>query len=280
MRNFLNPSIAKSLISSLTSKSRVTKSNAFVRFCLAVVMTLGTITGVNAQITNYNFAASTITYADITGGTTLVAGGNTTLGAASAVTPIGFTFNYLGQNYTGFSVNSAGLLKFNFGTTAPFSTAVTTENANNPTSATNLACLYPWWDGTYTGSVASGGGVSYVLTGTAPNRVLTVQWNLTYTSNGAVGTKYQVKLYEGSNKIEYIYGMAPVATTTASVGMKGMSAGEYLDVIPGPEVLSNNYYHTSVSNTLFPTNRKYEFTPKTKTSVPSLPVNSSLPVPP
>lgn len=131
----------KSLISLGTSNPAAKIKAAFGKHLAIVTFLLLSTIGAQAQITNYNFAASTITYADITGGTTLVAGGNTTLGAASAVTPIGFTFNYLGQNYTGFSVNSAGLLKFNFGTTAPFSTAVTTENANNPASATNLSCL-------------------------------------------------------------------------------------------------------------------------------------------
>ncbi len=222
------------------------------------------------QISNMRFASSSITYADISGGTTLIAGGNTTLGAASAVTPIGFMFNYLGKDYDGFSVNSAGLLKFNVGSTAPLNTAVTTENANNPVSATNTARLYPWWDATYVGSVASGGGVSYVLSGSAPNRVLTVQWNLSYSSNATSGTKYQVKLYETSNKIEFLYGTAPGVTATASVGMAGLSTYEYLDVLPGSEVLSNDYYHTSVAQTAFPVNKKYEFTPNTLTTQPSI----------
>jgi hypothetical protein len=196
-----------------------------------------------AQITNLKFATEAITYSEISGGTNIVAGGSA-LGAASAVTPIGFNFVYQGNTYANFSVNAAGLLKLG-------SIAVTTESANNASSTTNTPKLYAWWDATYTTTTASGGGVTYVLSGTAPNRVLTVQWKVAYATNATSGFSYQVKLYETSNNIEYIYGnIPPSGTPSASVGLGNFGANEYYSFYTFNNIPSINLNYNA--NTIFP----------------------------
>jgi hypothetical protein len=149
-----------------------------------------------AQITNLRFTNAPATYEPITGGTSLVAAG-TAIGAVSPVTNIGFTFKFQGEDYTQFSVNAAGLLKLG-------SVAVTTESANSAITATNRPKIYALWDAFSTGTAASGGGVVSSLTGTAPNRVLTVQWRVNSTgATTASGVNFQVALFETSNKIEF-----------------------------------------------------------------------------
>lgn len=213
-----------------------------------------------AQITNLKFESSSLAYTELTGGTNIVAGGSA-LGAASAVTPIGFTFNFQGVDYTQFSANAAGLLKLG-------SVAVTNESVNSLGTATNTPKITAWWDATYTTTTASGGGVSYLLSGTAPNRVLTVQWKVAYQAAAALGFSYQVKLYETSNKIEFLYGSAPASPQSASVGFSGLGApNERLGVYTYNEVLGGNISGTLDLgvNTVWPgagSSRKYIFTPK------------------
>ena len=195
MRNFLNPSSSKSLISLFISSKVKCTNNAFAKFYAAVVITLLFTAGAMGQITNYKFGSSTTTPNNISSTGTLMVGTGSAIGFANgANVPIGFTFNYLGNDYTTFSVNTAGLLRLG--------AIATTESANNISTVTNTAKIMPWWDATSTGT---NGGVRYLLSGTAPNRDLTIQWNVSNAAGSASSTSYQVKLYETSNKIEFIY---------------------------------------------------------------------------
>ena len=84
------------------------------------------------------------------------------------------------------------------------------------------------------------GPVSYLTTGTAPNRVFTMQWlnaKWDYFA-AAAGISFQVKLYETSNRVQFIYrqeagaiGMDP-NSFGASIGLAGTSigSGNYLSL--------------------------------------------------
>jgi gliding motility-associated-like protein len=246
-RAYLSDSVSGNLMPS-------TKSNSFAKkLALQVALILFTLSS-QAQITNLRFTNEAATYVPITGGTNLVAAASA-VGAPSAVTNIGFTFNFQGVNYTQFSVNAAGLLKLG-------SVAVTNENNNLPLSVTNTPKIYALWDAFFTGNSASTGGVTSLLTGSAPNRVLTVQWRVGLSSNVATTTNFQVLLYETSNKIEFLYGAAP-ALTSASVGLGGIdAANDYLSAWTPNGVVSTSGFFTT--NTVIPgagTGMKYTFTP-------------------
>jgi gliding motility-associated-like protein len=216
----------------------------------------------NAQITNIKFSTEPISYTEISGGTNLVAGGSA-VGSASAVTPIGFNFVFQGNTYGNFSVNAAGLLKLG-------PVAVTTESANNASSTTNTPKLYAWWDATATVAAANGGGVTFALTGTAPNRVLTVQWRVAYTTNATTGFSYQVKLFETSNVIEYMYGSAPASPQSASVGLGNFGANEYQSIYTFNHISSSTLNYNN--NTVFPgagNGIKYIFTPSLASVTPA-----------
>jgi GEVED domain/Fibronectin type III domain/Secretion system C-terminal sorting domain/Bacterial Ig-like domain (group 2) len=178
-------------------------------------------TGANTGL--YQVLASSGTFTPITGGTStsLAATADDSLSSAF---PIGFTFNYGGTNYTTIRVNSNGLLTFN-----------TTGNSgagNNLAIATASyrPAIAPLWD-----DLQCTSGVKYVVTGTAPNRVLTVEWlNMEWNWSSSAGVSFQVKLHEGSNDIELVYrpeaGGSPGGSSGASVGLMGTAATNFISL--------------------------------------------------
>ena len=126
--------------------------------------------------------------------------------------PIGFSFYYLGTNYTtvnislngfiDFSSNAAtGINQFPFG----FDNSYFTQPAPNGTLLAiapfyeDLMCAVGW-------SLFS--SVKYQTSGSAGNRVFTVEWiNMTYPIIPYTQlVNFQVKLYEATSDIEFIYG--------------------------------------------------------------------------
>ncbi|MHA8066666.1 discoidin domain-containing protein, partial [Aquirufa sp. ROCK2-A2] len=240
--------------------STFSKSTTFVKWFKNLMLVLFTSISFLSfgQVPNYRFSSATSTYVDISGGTSLIAGGNVALAAAtlkSAVTPIGFTFNYNGVDYTQFSAAATGQLQFGAAQVG------VNDNTNILIPPAPFVCAA--WDNFTVGTVASGGGVSYQLSGSAPNQVLTVQWKVTKTANTAAGYNFQVKLYEGTNKIELLIGSGPVAAITSATGLNN-SASEHMWVYTSNETL---FTSMNLMNTAWPTaGSKYIFTPITFTS--------------
>lgn len=177
----------------------------------------------NGQAVNtYGFAASTGGTLDaMTGSTQLIGTGSDD--GASPVTNIGFTFNYAGTNYTQFSANANGLVRLG-------ATAVTTQYTNSAANAnTATPVIMPYWDDLATGSAAGGGKVHYLLTGSAPNQRLIIEWFVTIPRNttGAANARFQCILEETTNKIYFVYGNGMVADTSnsgASIGLATATA--------------------------------------------------------
>lgn len=180
-----------------------------------------------SQVANYVYTATTSTWATNATPTTLI--GNSQNNAISAATSIGFNFVYDGTTYTQFKASSSGFITFNTASTSA-------QTTNNLTSSTDkiLAVL---WDNNKTGLA---GNVNYKLTGTSPNRILTVEWlKLAWiTGNNTGGTiSCQIKLYETTNVIEYIYDRSSTSATysltyanSASIGLCGSTAGDFISL--------------------------------------------------
>lgn len=173
---------------------------------------------IQAQL-NYSFTAATGTYTANSGGTTLI---NTDVDdALSAAQNIGFTFTYGCTNYTRFIASSNGFISLG---------AVLTDAIYNNSMATigQGPLLAPLWDDLRTRATNS--TVNYVLTGSAPNRVLTVEWlNMRWDLNSSSDViSFQLKLYETSNNIEFIYKAGAVTPNNAGASI-GISGG----TIPG-----------------------------------------------
>jgi hypothetical protein len=137
---------------------------------------------------------------------------------------LGFTFTYLGVDYTQVRINTNGWLSFNL-------------SGDDSTSCDNVMlfdiCLpstvvAPWWDNLLADTTSA---VSYKTEGTAPDRVFTAEWKhvLAYSTGSSARLNFQVKLYEGTNAIEFCYGDLETGTHNfqegASIGIKDATGG-------------------------------------------------------
>jgi hypothetical protein len=167
----------------------------------------------NTPVNSYAFSSGTGASLDpMTGATTAI--GSNGDDTPSGVLPIGFTFNFNGVNFTDFSVSPDGWIRM--GNVAP-----TSQFTNSVTSTTNIPKIYAYWDDVATGT---NGGVSYRVTGSAPNRILKVQWFVTvpYNFSGAANSTFQVWMYETTNVVEFRYGaMGITGLESASGGLTG-----------------------------------------------------------
>ncbi len=207
------------------------------------------------QVSNYVFSTSTgVSLNSITGSTQLL--GSNIDDIASSVTSIGFTFNFGCTNYTQFSVSSNGLMGLG-------SSVVNSSLTNNLTSSSTYPIIAPGWDDMHTGS---NGQVHYRLTGTSPNRVLTVEWRYrNYSESGNYTKTVQVILYETSNVIDIVYG-AGTNFASASVGIAS-SGSSFMSVTTSP--VSSSTVAANNANTTFPASgTRYRFTPGSGPAVP------------
>ncbi len=152
----------------------------------------------------------------MTGATNALGTGNDDTPTA-APAAIGFTFNFNGTNYTQFSVSPDGWILLGGATAAA-------QFTNAVTSATNIPKIYPYWDDLATGTT---GNVKTLVSGTAPNRILMVQWFVTVPRNtaGPANSTFQAWLYEATGVVEFRYGTMGVPTSgTISSGMTGAAA--------------------------------------------------------
>lgn len=202
---------------------RCCKTGIFLTLLLAMSARLA-----SAQAGNYTFAPVAGTYAGLVASATPVAAVQAD-DAVSAPLPLGFTFVFDGNIYTQVVASSNGFLSFN-----PAATAANI-NSLDAASAAVRPLLAPLWDNL---SGTSGTArAAYETTGAAGSRVFTFEWrDWKWNQAAAAGVvSFQVKLYEGSNVVEYTYqpsSTAPVAPT-ASIGLDlagGTGGGSFLSL--------------------------------------------------
>ena len=130
----------------------------------------------------------------------------------SALTNIGFTFNFNNTDYTQFAACTDGYIQLGAADSADFT--------NDLIQVDTRTILCPWWDDLRT----MGNGLRYELQGTTPNRKLVVDFDSQIFWNYSdPNLKFQVILYETTNRIEFRYddpASAGGATSNASVGAK------------------------------------------------------------
>ena len=220
--------------------------NARLRhLALAALLTTGTAVGAQAQTTlNYPVANTQNlagTYSDL-GTTGTVISTSSTDDANSAEQLIGFNFAYNGATMDRFILNTNGFLKLGAaaGMTAP-TVALYTAYAEFNSGGTLLGTAtddinlvspfnYDLLSGTSTAEYRM------VTTGTAPNRVCTIQWKNvadkaqlsqaggTTVANQYANMAFQVKLYEVNGTIDFVYA-APTAAAAANNNFKYAQTG-------------------------------------------------------
>ena len=190
--------------------------------------------------------------------TPITVGGGATVSSAvgddgtQTLIPIGFTFNYLGNNFTTVDVCTNGWLSF----AAAGANSWTNVNLFVATTPNNT--IAPWWDDLNLGT----GQILYQTQGTPGSQTFTMQWTNCNSYNG--GTRqlnFQAILYEGTNVIEFHYGtfVGPFNTAeSASIGLENGTGGpgNFLDATSGSSLINNSYLNTSKWPGQF-----YRFTP-------------------
>ena len=148
---------------------------------------------------NRSYLITNIPYAPVSGtGTSVFLSDDQVSGS----NPIGFTFNFFGQNYTNFYISSNGLITFSAGMPAQPVYGSAIPASADPDNFIALA----WND---LNPQNAGSTISYFTTGTSPNRKLIVKYNTSHYGGTSFPFIVQSILYEGTNVIE-------IHTTTIS----------------------------------------------------------------
>lgn len=202
---------------------------------------------------SYGFSTATATFSSISSSGTTVS----TIAADDATftsVPIGFSFTYCGTAYTTLSACSNGWLSFSNTTSSLFTNSLTNVATISP------GAIMPFWDDLYG---VGAGGAYYTTTGTAPNRVFTFEWRNWYvccSSTSGTGNM-QVKLYESTNVIEFVYGTSSWTGRTGTIGIAN-SGTDYL-TLPNSSaspIASSTTFTTSIA-TMPASGQVYRWTP-------------------
>ncbi|MBI5541954.1 MAG: gliding motility-associated C-terminal domain-containing protein [Bacteroidia bacterium] len=220
-----------------------------ILFLLSLMLLISISTFGQIGLDTYSVTRTTgITYTSISGTGTAVTtwknGGDIDNNLSTAIT-IPFSFPYDGGSHTSVLISLNGFLTFN--------TATNADGADIPACGTPEPYAWDNSNFTYTGTLGSSQAVAafyndlvcanagalnssiyYSTTGSAPNRIFTVQWTNMYNyiacnDNSCTETpgslNFQIKLYETSGNIEFVYG--PTMTqTTYSCGSGSCSVDE------------------------------------------------------
>ena len=210
----------------------------------------------------------------------------------SDVITLPFTFTYNGITKNKLRVSTNGWMQvYGVGNATP-GTAIGTNLTNyNYSADTNL--IAPMWDDLTLGGATTGtlstlqGNIQYLVTGTAPNRVCTIEWkNVNRYTGSAFGyMQFQVRIEETTNNIAIHYGqmqlfdfvVAGNVLNTATIGLTGKllngtpTAGQAIVMQPGNQ--TNRWSHNGFLSTsdagankiqvLPACNDRYQFTPGT-----------------
>ncbi len=247
---------------------------------------------VRSQV-NYSFSATTATYIPVTGGTTPTLinrpydYGHISFtydeGLANSI-PIGFTFNYNGIDYTTINICANGFATLG----SPFINDINTvENfyinslrfgpiqyvnryCQNDTTVENSGdtkpVLAPLWDDL---NLQADANLRYITTGSAGSRIFIFEWsNAKWQFDATSNTiSFELKLYEGTNIVEFCYkdeGGAPSAAASASIGITASTqiGGGFMSL---QNTSASPTISTSIeANTLYKkpaNNQVYRFTP-------------------
>ena len=202
-------------------------------------------TGLRAQM-YYSFQSLALTYAPVSPAATQVTGFTGTADEGwSGPMAIGFPFcyNHAPNPYTILSVSTNGFASLGL----PLTGAIPANNLTSGGGA-NRPLLAPLWDDLSIGLPAN---LKSELTGTAPNRVFTVEWqNVIFPVNATptvASLSFELKLYETTNVVDFTYtvpsGGSTYANPSASIGITGaaLASPNFLSVqaATNPTTVSN-----------------------------------------
>lgn len=156
-------------------------------------------TGTTTYTPAHSLSGATVHYASATSGSTTT--------AKTFTVSLPFEFSFYGEAQSSMTISSFGYITFG-------GTGTLASNTTLPNTAQPNGLIAPMWDSLtlqrYTGTMDPNYAdprIASATTGTAPNRVFHVSWHRMATSTGPYNNaSAMVQLYEGSNRIRFIYG--------------------------------------------------------------------------
>ncbi len=246
------------------------KRTSVVFILLLLSMTFTQV--LRAQFNNYIYAPTTGAWNSIIGqgGTTLLF--DPAIDATNdddyyTGVPIGFTFSYLGSNYTDLSCCANGFALLG-GTSVSGNSW--TPDLDGGSGSSGRPLLAPFWSDMELLEGTGGSSLGYRTDGSSPNRVFTLEWNKvewTYTT-GVQSISFQIKLYEASGAVEFLYNQEADQSSTQNLAIgitaAGTGAGSFLNCTDA--TLASVSSTTEVLLTTRPaSNTRLLFTPVTGT---------------
>ena len=195
---------------------RVSTSPAFTCGGASNLELTVTSTG-GSQTTIFSFLSGSNNYATAQSNGVAIVPGITDIGnhCDDCTTAIGlpFPYTFYGQIFSNAAVSSNGNLQF-------LTSATSFNNLCLPYSGLNYAIL-PLWDDLYTGDTASGQGIFTSISGSAPNRIFNIEWRAQACClSGAPTLDFEIRLYEGQQRVDLVYGVLNGNGSSATVGIQ------------------------------------------------------------
>ncbi len=176
---------------------------------------------------NYTFTSNT--GGSIPAGGTLVAGSQADDAVVTLTTPAGFSFSVYGTTVPGGSsirASTNGTIALATASSTGYSNvALPTAGSNTGTFPASTPTIFAYWDDLNLPSTTSTNGIYTSLTGTAPNRLYTVQWRgVLYGTTSAVN--FAVQFRENSSTFDVIYlNSAAASGNGATIGVQSATTG-------------------------------------------------------
>src|SRR4029450_13398288 len=125
-----------------------------------------------------------------------------------------FTYTFYGQAFTSANASSNGTLQFTSHSAPP-------SNGCLPTGSTFTDVIMGHWDDLFTGDTAGGQGIFTSTSGVAPNRIFNIEWRAQYCcTSGAPVVNFEVRVDEGQNRFDIVYGTVQNGGSSATVGVQ------------------------------------------------------------
>lgn len=193
------------------------------------------VCSIQAQVSTYTFQSDNIPYTELVSGNQLgdslsedeyftdpsIPMGSSTQSGIGI--PIGFNFIYNGFSYDVFGVSVNGWIGL----------------GNGSVNLNSISPYYPLSSSTGSNFIAgfgrnlqgqNGSSLSYATLGSSPNQVLVIQWK-DFRKHGNIGDRFnfQIRLYEGSNRVEFHYGQMQcnINASFVTVGMIGNDSSDF-----------------------------------------------------
>ena len=152
----------------------------------------------------------------------------------STLLPMGFNFILMGKRYTHFVAGSDGQIGLGISTSSsdilyPLYSNALLRTVTYPPSINDAPVIAAFWDNLHTAN--TGSTVQYIVTGTQPNQCLAIQWNVAINNSSSTATNpsdglFQMRLYETTGEIEFVYGKMNIGNSSSTVSASiGFTAG-------------------------------------------------------